>query len=380
MPMHSARGINLSVMHRSCNSAQKPPLRICMLTDIFAYRYLDQPIWSTYTDIERRLLNQAFGVVKDALPYWVDGKEDERQKAKWKRLHDQLARELGVSELSQRYYSYTQKNALGAEFPVSGWFSWDHVCEQFVNAKYLGQCEADRFVKERISFVELALRLRGEEIATMNVNLPAAIQQATFRDAAARSGLLIPGSAVEGVKAWNAKQNSEYQSQIAELNERFRRAGTPMTYHNGFIQFAMDQRIEQNIAKPFWDLVADPMWKNVDIDMKEALDRRDSNNKDPAIFAAKALESAIKIVSDLKQWTRGNENGAAQYIDNLISKANGSFLTPWEGEMLKDYFRKVRNSVGHGPGSEPMPELTLPQTDWAIETAMSWIRSLVRRL
>ena len=65
---------------------------------------------------------------------------------------------------------------------------------------------------------------------------------------------------------------------------------------------------------------------------------------------------------------------------NHVAKASGSCLAVWEGEMLKDYFRKVRNQVGHGPGSEPMPELTLPQTDWAIETAMSWVRTLVRRI
>jgi len=63
-----------------------------------------------------------------------------------------------------------------------------------------------------------------------------------------------------------------------------------------------------------------------------------------------------------------------------MSKANGSYLAVWEGDMLKDYFRMVRNPVGHGPGSEPMPELTLAQTDWAIETAMSWVRTLVRRM
>ena len=351
-----------------------------MLTDIFAYRYLDQPIWITYSETEQRLLNQAFGIIKDVLPYFVDGKEDEKQKSKWKLLHDRLARELGVDELSQRYYSYTQKDSLGQDFPVSGWFSLDHVCGQFVNEKYAGQGDADRFVKERVSFVELALRLRGEEVALANANLPSAIQQAAFRDATVRSGARIPGSAVDGVKAWNATLNSVFQGQIAELNERFRRAKAPLTYHNGFIQLAMDQRIEQQIARPFWDLVSDPLWANVDIDMKEALDRRDSNDKDPAIFAAKALESAIKIVSDKRQWTRGTENGAAQYVDNLVSKANGGFLTPWEGEMLKDYFRKVRNSVGHGPGLEPMPNLTLPQTDWAIEAAMSWVRTLVRRM
>lgn len=114
--------------------------------------------------------------------------------------------------------------------------------------------------------------------------------------------------------------------------------------------------------------------------MKEALDRRDSNDKDPAYFAAKALESAIKIVSDNKGWTRGNESGAINYIDNLASKANGSFLEQWEAEMLRQYFSKVRNTLGHGPGSKPMPVLTVPQTDWAIEGAMSWIRKIVRRV
>jgi AbiJ N-terminal domain 4 len=350
-----------------------------MLTDIFAYRYLDQPIQTTYTEAEQRLLNQTFGIVKDALPYFVDGNENEKQKTKWKLLHDRLARELGLNDLSQRYYSYTKKNVLVQDLPVSGWFSWDHVCGQFVNAQYTDQHNADRFIKERVSFIELAVRLRGEEVVQLNANLPVVLQQVMFRHASMRSSAGVIGSAVDRVKADNATINSALNTQILELNERFRRAKAPLRYHNGFIQFAMDQRIEQQVAKPFWDLVSDPLWKNVDIDMKEALDRRDSNDKDPSIFAAKALESAIKIVSDTKQWTRGTENGAAQYVDNLVSKINGSFLAPWEGEMLKDYFRKVRNSVGHGPGSEPMPELSLAQTDWAIETAMSWVRTLVRR-
>jgi hypothetical protein len=349
-----------------------------MLTDIFAFRYLNQPIWSQYTETEQILLRQAFSIVKDA--YTSVGKEDEGNKAKWKMLHDQLARELGVEELSKRYYSYTHKNPLGQEYPVSGFFSWEHACDQFVNEKYSGQCNADRFIKERISLVELALRLRGGEIAWANSQLSVALAHAAKDDAIRFRGVQIAGNRVDGVKAMNATMNSVFNNQVAELNERFRRAKAPLTYHNGFIQLAMDEQVEKFVARPFWDLVADPFWKNVDIDMKEALDRRDSNDKDPAIFAAKALESAIKIVSDRKGWTRGTENGASQYIDNLASKANGGYLAAWEGEMLKDYFRKVRNSLGHGPGSEPMPELTLPQTDWAIETAMSWVRTIIRRM
>jgi hypothetical protein len=353
-----------------------------MLTDIFAYRYLDHPIWQEYTEVEQRLLNQAFGIVKEALPYYnTEGKEIEANKSKWKSLHDQLARELGVDELSQRYYSYTQKNPLGQEFPVQGFWGWDYVCEQFVKAQFpTGHRDPDRFVKERISFIELAIRLRGGEIEQLNARLQQALSEAALRDRTPSRGIRIPGSAVDGVKAWNQTQNAIFDAQVMELNERFRRARAPLTYHNGFIQVSMDEVIERNIAKPFWDLVANPLWKNVDIDMKEALDRRDSNDKDPALFAAKALESAIKIVSDTKGWTRGTESGASQYVDNLVSKANGSFLAAWEGDMLRDYFRKVRNSLGHGPGSEPMPVLSIPQTDWAIETAMSWVRTLIRRM
>lgn len=352
-----------------------------MLTDIFAYRYLKYPIWTAYTEEVRRLLNQTIALAKEVIPYYdSDGKKNEDNAAKWKSIHDRLARELGVTELSRRYYSYAQKNTSGQDFPVSGFFSWDHVCEKFVIEPPQPTGNVDRFIKERISFIELVMRLREEEMAQINARLPTNLLGARLLDIKPRGGMRIPGSAVEGAKAWNAALNATFDGQVAELNERLRRSDSPLSYHNGFIQVSIDQTIEKYVAKPFWALVADPLWANVDIDMKEALDRRDSNDKDPAIFAAKALESAIKIVSDTKGWTRGTENGASAYIDNLVSKNNGSLIAPWEGDMLRDYFRKVRNTLGHGPGSEPMPSLAPPQTDWAIETAMSWIRSLIRRV
>ena len=343
-----------------------------MLTDIFAYRYLDHPIWQSVSEVEQRLLNQALGIVKEFFP------ADESGLEKWKVLHDQLARELGVDELSKRYYSYTNSTT---NLPVQGFFSWAYVCEQFVKAPFPpNHLEPDRFVKERISFIELAFRFRGDELAKLNAKLPSALLDAKRRDLIPALSTRIPGSAVTGVKAWNESQNNTFAKQVDELNERFRRARAPLSYHNGFIQVSADELIERQISKPFWDVVADPQWQNVDIDIKEAIDRRDSNDKDPALFAARALESAIKIVSDSKGWTRGNEAGASNYIDNLVSKKNGSYLTTWEADMLRDYFRKVRNTLVHGPGSDPMPVLSIPQTDWAIETAMSWVRTLVRRM
>lgn len=225
------------------------------------------------------------------------------------------------------------------------------------------------------------MRLKYEELETVNASLPRALLKAKAHDnTTSRHIIHANNSAVGRLKRWNQNLNDTYQSQVEEINERFRRAKAPLTLHNGFIQVSTDEIIEKNVAKPFWNLVSDPLWKNVDLDMKEALDRRGSNDKDPALFAAKALESVIKIVSDQNGWSTGRENGASNYIDNLVSKKNGKYIDNWEGEILKDYFRKVRNTLGHGPGSNPMPSLSIEQTDWAIEASMSWVRTLIRRL
>jgi hypothetical protein len=114
--------------------------------------------------------------------------------------------------------------------------------------------------------------------------------------------------------------------------------------------------------------------------MKEALDQRDSGGADPAFYAARALESTIKIISDRKDWTHGGEKGVSNFIDNLGSKKNGNFISDWEREALRAFFTDIRNPIGHGAGSAAMPKLTEQQTNWAIETCMSWIKSLIQRL
>ena len=58
--------------------------------------------------------------------------------------------------------------------------------------------------------------------------------------------------------------------------------------------------------KSFFTKVRNPLAKNVDHDMKEAHDLRDTHGRDPAFQAAKALESAIKIISDEKQLSTGS--------------------------------------------------------------------------
>lgn len=292
-------------------------------------------------------------------------------KARWTAIHDKLSMELGLSELAPKYYV----SATSASTK-----SMNQVCKDFVCAKFEGSASVDRFMKERISFIELAFREREEELSEINLKLPKQLAAATLQDKPQTiRGFRIQSS--EGsIKAYNASLNDRFCASVDELNERLRQAGYNLNYHNGFIQMSDDELVEEQIEKEFWSITKDPLWKNVDIDMKEAIDLRDSNGRDPSLYAAKALESTIKIISAEKKWTRGSEKGAHNYIDNLSSKKNGKFIDAWESDTLKSFFTSVRNPLGHGPGNEVMPTLTPQQTNWAIETCMSWIKSLVKRM
>ncbi|MFT6390375.1 MAG: hypothetical protein ACJAUP_003777 [Cellvibrionaceae bacterium] len=353
-----------------------------MLTDIFAYRYLENPIWENFDENARRLLVQGFRIVTEQLfPYYdADGKEKAEAKAIWDGLNKKLAMELGLKDLSSPTYGYYAEWNGNKRWTSGSWSKFT-VCENFVLAKYDGSAPADQFIKERLSFIELAFRQKEEKLSEFNASLDRRVQEAELAAKMRPTrGMRLPGNQGDGMRAWNQTQNQSFRVSCDELNERFRRSRAKLHYHNGFIQISGDENVTREIEQPFWVLVGDPMWQNVDHDMKEAIDLRDSGGRDPALFAAKALESTVKIISDTKGWTRGNEKGAANYIDNLRSKANGEFINGWERESLVEFFSKVRNPFGHGAGSQPVPELSTLQTDWAIEFCMIWVKSLIKRI
>ncbi len=231
-------------------------------------------------------------------------------------------------------------------------------------------------IKERLSLIELGFRERENEIAAINAQ-PIPVFPVIV--GSSRPTIQSQGNSKEIFVKHRAKLITEFQAAVEELNGRLRQAGYPLNYHNGYIQLLTDDLVQRKIESPFWALVASPPWENVDMDMKEALDLRDSDGRAPAFFAARALESTIKIISERKGWTSGKEKGAHNYIDNLAANAN-QFITNWEGVILKEFFTHIRNPFGHGPGSGQMPNLARHQTEWAIEYCMSWIKNLIRRL
>lgn len=350
-----------------------------MLTDIFAYRYADVPMWDAFERRDSRLIVQTYRIVEEQLyPPYINKKISEFSETKWKLIHDRLSTELGVHELSKRYFSYPT-TWQGKTTTHTTAHPWHTVCKNFVCVDYEANTSADEFIKERLSFIEIAFRERGEDVQAANNDLPRQILVAKSRFERKSSGITLPGDPAEGARARNQALNNAFRAAVDELNTRFRQADYKLNYHNGFVQISSDSAVEQQIETPFWSLVADPKLQNVDTDMKEAIDRRDSGGRDPSLYAAKALESAIKIISTEKGWTHGGEKGAHNFIENLASKKNGQFISDWESKSLKQFFTAVRNPLGHGPGGEPMPTLDQQQTNWAIEFCMIWVKSLIER-
>lgn len=340
-----------------------------MLVDIFARRYESVPLRDAFEQRDIGLLVQAFRILsEDIYPYYQSGKEYEPNVTVWTNLQNRLSRELGRRELSPLWGSYTTKAGI-----QSFKYSLVNVCENWMMQPVQGV--PDAHVKERLSLIELGFRERENQIAAINAEPIVSPQNAL----AGTGRIRLPGDAVEAARAFRAQKTAKFQESVDELNERFRQARYPLHYHNGFVQFSTDDRMQREVETPFWSVVSDPIWKNVDHDMKEALDLRDSGGRDPAFYAARALESTIKIISGKKGWTHGGEKGAHNYIDNLAAKKN-AFIEPWESKVLKEYFSEVRNPLGHGPGDDDMRSLTRQQTEWAIEFCMAWIKNLARRL
>lgn len=344
-----------------------------MLTDIFAFRYASKPIWHSFTTRESRLLLQSFRIVQEQIcPFYTkEGKVSDWGKTFWTDIHNRLSTELGVKSLSPLAYGYYQKWN-GNDVWQSGTYTMMNVCETWMISEPKSPSDCDGFMKERLSLIEVAFRKQEELVFTPS--------PAFVNDFLGHRGLRVPGNPEEGRRSYDQMRQEAFGLARDELNTRFRQAGSPLQYHNGFIQISEDNLVAESIETPFWQLISGVEWVNVDTDMKEALDLRDSGGRDPAFYAARALESAIKIISDKRGVTTGGEKSAYNFIENLSSKRGGNFISEWESQFLKEFFDKIRNPFGHGPGNAQMPSLSVEQTNWAIETCMVWAKSLIKRL
>lgn len=318
-----------------------------LITDLLIKRYLGRWVHDSVPHQLALLVRQAALVLFDD----VASKMPNRARL-FEVPERRLARELGAMALNLR--PTPEQRAM--EYLEEPYDLWNDA-----------HGDPDSFIKLRLSLLELLFR---EAEAMLR-------EYAPTNDVASWWTLLQkrtypPKNAVE-----DALQAT--MAGIVELNARFKEAGLPFEYHNGLIQRIYDDLTTNEIERPFWSLVSDPRFGNVDSEMKEALDRRDSGKGDAAFHALKALESMLKILSDDLGRTRNSEKGAADFVDNLVSSKLGRYIDIWESDAIKSLFREIRNPLGHGSGNAQPLALSSEQTNWVIENAMSWIKSLVRR-
>jgi hypothetical protein len=352
-----------------------------MLTDVFFRRYANRPLFESVGQKESAFFVQAYRIVDEQIwkYYGYDQKVDESIKTIWTGIHDRLAMEIGTKELSPKYFSY-QTERMGKPYTNSGWNNMNHVVEQWLNLKFADGMDPDIFVKRRLSFVELAFRTREEQVVQANADFPRRLAEAELQEKMPKSPMTIPGKRSNGVRAINKDLNSRFAANVHELNERLKQADMPLHYHNGYLQVTQDEQLQEQVEQPFWLLVKSAQWKNVSTDMAEAIDRRDTGGRDPSLYAAKALESTIKIICELKKWATGNEKGVSDFLNHLENKVNGPFIESWERQSIQRFYSDVRNDLGHGPGAKDMPNFTPQQIDQTIEFCMSWVKSLIKRL
>lgn len=321
-----------------------------MIADVLFKRYREQWIFADRVPVElATLIRQAAILLYDDIAARMPNRA-----TLFEAPEKQLARELGRMGLGRE--QTPEQNCmtyLGEQYDL-----WNDA-----------HGSPDNFFKLRLSLIELLFR-EAESI---------------IRGLLPKKDIKAWGSLLQKRQQPSAKTQVERALEalfqgIEELNDRFRTAKLPVQYHNGMIQRVDDQLTSMQIEVPFWALVADPAWRNVDNDIKEAIDRRDAGKPDACFHAMKALESAIRVVSDQLGRTRGMEKGAAEYIDNLVAAKPQRFIEVWEADALKALFRDLRNPMGHGPGGTAPLSLSTLQNTFVIELSMSWIKSIVKRL
>jgi hypothetical protein len=169
---------------------------------------------------------------------------------------------------------------------------------------------------------------------------------------------------------------------VAELNERFRRAGFGYRYENGRI-FRIDNELtHREIIRPALQLLADPRFEGADEEFRAAHDHYKAGEyKDCAVDALNALESTMKVICDLKGWSYPQGARSSDFLKVL--RREGLFPEFADQSFdqllatLKSGLPTLRNETGgHGQAAAPVnvPEYV---ASYAFNLAAAKIRFLI---
>lgn len=223
-----------------------------MITDIFERRYAAVQIRSRYCEEDRRFFTQAASMITDLM--WLGQKSDTvsaTSEQNLKEVHDVLAIELGKEFLSDRYWfqSIVQN---GNTNRTAHQNSYAVICKNFLKAFPEDLEDSESWIKERISFVELAFQRRMNQIKTINLQLPVLLSMPMIvRNTRKLSEVIVTNSRNIAIQADNDRINASFLKLVNDLNERLRLSRHKLVFHNGLIQLAHDENTDRQVAKPF---------------------------------------------------------------------------------------------------------------------------------
>ena len=205
--------------------------------------------------------------------------------------------------------------------------------------------EAEIFLKERLSFVEVFFRVIENRVSR---DLSIFSDSSTYQD--------------------NAKAVEDW---VSELNSRLRKGSIPFQYQGGFLFPSSDKLISEKVEEPFWDIIASPKWNQTMQHMREAVDQQISNPSTAASEAQLALESVLNEFAD--RWTKTIHAKTSILLEKKIISNHEQF-------MIDEFFSRVRNQSSHAKGaSEPGSPVkrSYEEAEWIIGFCMYTIRRII---
>lgn len=243
-----------------------------------------------------------------------------------------VSREIGRGDLFSPEGGYFEENY------VAGLFSWMTVHDK------LNKEEAETFLKERMSFIEVFFR----------------VIESYFGDDLSRFSSSINQDNLKAVENW-----------ISEINGRLWKGNIPFQYRDGFLLPSNDKLISRKVEEPFWDIIADSKWNQTMQHMLEAVDQQVSNPSTAANEAQLALES---VLNEFFGKGRGTIHAKTS---NLLKR---KIISAHEQFMIDEFFSKVRNQSSHAKNaSEPGPPVkrSYEEAEWIIGFCMYTIRRVI---
>ena len=233
----------------------------------------------------------------------------------WSQIHDLLARELGLFELSP-------------------------------NAQYIPGIPPDRFEQCKNFFLDDSTHV--DNLLDL-IEITFHVINKTIRDELKNS---------RDFRELNISQNPD--EAISELNHRFHEHEIGYQFEDGQIIRVDSKFIHAEVVVPALGLLSDPNFAGPEQEFRSAHEHyRRQEYKDAIVDALKSFESTIKTICDVRGWEYSKTATVQKLIEVIFAKE----LIP---KYLQDYFsglRKVlesgvptlRNKTsGHGQGATPV--------------------------